>query len=387
MKSLAIAGANLRRLMRDRVGLFFLFVFPLVIIVTIGAVFGSGFIPKLGLVNLGRRALTRELAADVRGLESIDVDSYDSRQEVLTAVERGNVEAGLVLPANLDESLRGGDVAAVSFVARPDDFEAFSVRTAVNRAVARQSALLRAARFAAAEQGGSLDENLERAREVAGGIPTMGTTFRFSSGGGDDTDVGRFDTGAAQQLILFMFLTSLSASAQLIQTRRLGVSRRMFSTPTSAGAVLWGETLGRFGVAMVQGLFIVVASALLFGVNWGDPLGTALVVVLFALVGSGAAMLFGAIFSNDQQAAAVGTFAGLALAALGGCMVPLEIFPDTMQTVARATPHAWALEALDELIVDNGGVGQILGPLGVLAAFAAVLLALAATRLYRAMVS
>jgi ABC-2 type transport system permease protein len=98
-------------------------------------------------------------------------------------------------------------------------------------------------------------------------------------------------------------------------------------------------------------------------------------------------MLFGAFFSNDQQAAAVGTFAGLALAALGGCMVPLEIFPDTMQTVARATPHAWALEALDELIVDNGGVGQILAPLGVLAAFAAVLLALAATRLYRAMVS
>jgi hypothetical protein len=33
---------------------------------------------------------------------------------------------------------------------------------------------------------------------------------------------------------------------------------------------------------------------------------------------------------------------GLGLGALGGCMVPLEVFSPVMQRVAHATPQAWA---------------------------------------------
>jgi ABC-2 type transport system permease protein len=53
VKALAIAGANLRRLLRDRTGLFFVFVFPIVIIITTGAVFGGGFVARLGLMSPG----------------------------------------------------------------------------------------------------------------------------------------------------------------------------------------------------------------------------------------------------------------------------------------------------------------------------------------------
>ena len=65
--------------------------------------------------------------------------------------------------------------------------------------------------------------------------------------------VGTFATGAAQELILFMFLTSLSASAMLIETRRFGVSTRMLASPTSGRTILVGEALGRYAIALVQG--------------------------------------------------------------------------------------------------------------------------------------
>jgi len=35
----------------------------------------------------------------------------------------------------------------------------------------------------------------------------------------------------------------------------------------------------------------------------------------------------GSALSNEQQAGSLGVFLGLALAALGGAMVPLEVFP------------------------------------------------------------
>jgi ABC-2 type transport system permease protein len=138
---------------------------------------------------------------------------------------------------------------------------------------------------------------------------------------------------------------------------------------------------GRFATALVQGVFIMVGSLLLFGVSWGDPLGAVALLLLFCLVGAGAGMLVGAVFSTEQQAVSVGLLLGLGLAAIGGAMVPLEVFSDTMRTVAHLTPHAWALDGYAELGRHDAGIGGILPELGILAGYAAVLLSLATWRL------
>ena len=64
-------------------------------------------------------------------------------------------------------------------------------------------------------------------------------------------------------------------------------------------------------------------------------------------------------------------------------MVPVEIFSSTMQSISKITPHYWANDAFAELVRRDGTVADILPQLGVLAAYAAVLLALATWRLQR----
>jgi ABC-2 type transport system permease protein len=159
----------------------------------------------------------------------------------------------------------------------------------------------------------------------------------------------------------------------------------MLSTPTTAGTVVGGEGLGRFGVVMVQGLYILFATLLLFQVDWGNPLGAALVMITFGAVCAGAAMLMGTLFRNDEQATGVGVILGIGLGALGGCMIPLEFFSDTMQMVAHITPHAWALDAFAVLVREDGTVADILPELAVLTAYAAVLITIAGLRLRRSM--
>jgi ABC-2 type transport system permease protein len=387
VKALAIAGANVRRLLRDRTGLFFVFVFPIVIIITLGAVFGGGFVARLGVVSPGNGPLEAELVERLGQLEDVELVDQEDRAGLVEAVERGTVEAGLLIPEGYDDALRTRGGAELSFLARPGSFAALSLQSKLELAVSEQAALVRAARFAQSELGVPFDAVLEVARRIAAEITAVEVRSRVA--GEPEEEIGgegRFDFGAAQQLVLFMFLTALSAAGQLIVSRKLGVSRRMVSTPTSVRTVLLGEALGRFGTVMVQGLFIVVASALLFRVNWGDPLGTGLVVIFFALVGTGAAMLAGALLSNAEQAASVGVFAGLMLAALGGCMVPLEVFPDGMRAAAHVTPHAWAVEALTDLVTTNATLADVLPQVAVLAGFAAVLLALATWRLRAAIV-
>jgi ABC-2 type transport system permease protein len=124
------------------------------------------------------------------------------------------------------------------------------------------------------------------------------------------SSLGQFDLGASTSLVLFMFLTGLTGSAAIIETRRLGVASRMLSTPTSAGTVVSGEGLGRFGVVMVQGLYILFATLLLFQVNWGDPLGAAAVMILFGAVAAGAAMLMGTSSRMTSRRGAWGSCSG-----------------------------------------------------------------------------
>jgi ABC-2 type transport system permease protein len=381
LKALTIAAVNLRRLTRDRVSLFFIFVFPIVLILLLGVAFGGSFTARLGVVSSASGEFGSKLVSDISDDRGLELERYDDEDALVDGVQRGLVEAGIVIPSGYDDALRGGRDAEVRFLARPGDVST-ALRTAVDSAVADQAALVRARSFAAAHGAGSFEEALDRAEAASAAPDGLAVDVRSAGGGAPAEALGRFDLGAASQLVLFVFVNSLAASVALIQSRQLGLSRRMLSTPLRARTVVLGESAGRFLVAMVQALFIVVVAAVLFGVDWGDPLAAGSLIVAFALVGTGAAVLFGSILSNEQQAGGLVPL-GLGLAALGGCMVPLEVFSPTMRTIAHVTPHSWAVEGFTELIRRDAGVVDVLPQIAVLLGFAAALLSVASWRLRR----
>jgi ABC-2 type transport system permease protein len=374
MKALSIAATGIRRLFRDRSNYFFVFILPLGIIVILGSLFGSGFRPTIGLVapSTGLEAF---LAARLEAVTEYDVVRYETLDQLRLSVERSTVHAGVVIGPETGERLASGGDGEIGFIARPDSVGP-QLQAMVTAVVSRFASDVVAARIA----GGDLEAGVVAASRLAADLPPIEVRVTTTGEALFPSTVGQFDLGASSQLILFMFLTGLTGSAALIQSRQLGVSRRMLSTPTSSGTIVIGEALGRFGVVLVQGLYIVAVTLLAFGVNWGDPWGAAAIIALFGLTAAGAAMLMGSVFRNDQQAGGVGVMLGLGLAALGGAMVPVEVMPPSMQQVARVTPHAWALDAFAVLVRQDGSVVDILPQLGVLTAFAAGALLLAAWR-------
>ncbi len=125
---------------------------------------------------------------------------------------------------------------------------------------------------------------------------------------------------------------------------------------------------------MIQGLYIAVVTWVAFGVEWGDPVGALSIMLAFAGVATGFTMLMGALFRNDEQAGGIGVVLGLGLAALGGAMVPIELYSPQMRRVAHITPHAWANDAFAELVRRDGTIVDIVPELAVLTAAAAVIL-------------
>ncbi len=379
MKPLAIAGSNLKRMLRERSNIFFVFIFPIALILLIGAQFGGGVAPIIGVHTVDQGGVGEQIVANLEASGGVVVASYPDGDSLVRAVERGQASAGVFIPAGIEVSIAADGPVEVGFVARPDGFGS-QLQAVVGSAVARALKPLGAARYAAAETGAEFERVLAVARDAADVVPEV--IVDVSSRGTElFPSMGRFDLGASQQLMLFVFLTALTGSAALILTRQLGISRRMLSTPTPVGQIILGESLGRFGVAIFQGIYIMVVTLVAFGVNWGDPVGALLILVAFSAVGAGAAMLMGAVFRNDQQAGGVGVVIALGLAALGGSMLPIELFPETMRRVAYLTPHAWAIDGFAELVRRGGGAVDVLPQVGVLALYAVTLLALATWRL------
>lgn len=380
MKALSIGWVNIKRMLRERSNLFFVFIFPIALVLLIGVQFGGGFEPGVAVYQADGDDLSNQIVEALEAESAIEVQVLEDVDEVITAVERGTAQAGVLLPEGMTDTAAGGEMVEIGLIGRTDGTSR-QISTVIGAAVSEVMMPVGAAQFAAVETGVGFDDALVAANQVAAQVEEIEVEVSSTGEAIFPASMGQFDLGASSQLTLFVFLTALAASSQLILTRQLGISKRMLSTPTPMRTIIVGESLGRFGTALVQGIYIMVLTLIIFGVDWGDPLGAVLILTAFSAVGAGAGMLLGSTFSNDQQASGIGVVVALGMAAIGGAMYPLELFGPTMQRIAHVTPHAWALDAFAVLVREGGTTVDILPELGVLVLYAAVLLTLAAWRL------
>lgn len=379
---LAIAAVELRRFLADRSNVFFVFLFPLLLVLVVGSQFGAGAAAGTVVVAAPDGAL-RTALTDRLG-EAVDVVTAPDADAVRAQVARGRADVGLVADAAATDAWTAGrDVTLTMLPGTSAQAQVVvqQVRTAVQAMSLEQGAVaaLVGAGVDPADARGALAATADEVTPPSVEVESVDELSRQFAG------LGRFDLGAASQLLLFTFLASVAGSATLIQARRLGVMARTLAAPVSTAQAVGGQALGRLVIAFFQGAYIMAATAVLFRVDWGDLGLSLLVLLLFAAVAAGAAMVVGTVMDNDGAATGVGIGLGLVLAALGGAMLPLELFPQTLRTVANATPHAWAYEAFAEIQRRDGGLLDVAPQLGVLALFAAGTLLLGARLLRRSL--
>lgn len=379
----AIAATNLRRFFRDRSNYFFVFVFPMLLVVLIGLQFGDEGAGAGRAAVVGDSDLAEQVSAALDD-DGVSVQQADSLGDAQTAVARGRADAAVVVEDVDDQAFQAGEPVDLAVIVGSGT-QSTAAQQSVS-VVVSELADQRRGELALVELG--VDDDQARAALVATSDAGPGTTV--TTVGGDSLSeefagLGQFDLGAAQQVSLFVFLASLAGATSLIESRRLGVTRRELSAPVTTTQVIAGEGLGRFVIALTQGGYIVLGTAILFGVDWGNPVATGLVLAAFCAVSAAAAMVFGALLDNEVVAGGVGVGVGLVVAAMGGSMLPLELFPDNLVAVAAVTPHRWAYQAYAEITRRGGGISDVLPELAVLLGMALVLLPLGSWLLRRSL--
>ena len=379
----AISANDMRRVARDRVALFFMVVLPVVLIVFIGTTFGDEEGVDVGVLDLdGTEASAALIAALDRG-DGVSVRDYDDRRDLRRDVRVDTMSAAVVVPAGYGAGLARGEEVTVELIAEPTSSRAAVVQATVRAAVGDEAVRVAAARLYAEAGGTGASAARPAVDAIAGDMPQVRIVTTTTDDDGDPDSLGVFSYVAPSNLVLFTFVNTVVAGTLIAVDRRLGMTRRVLSTPHGTGTVLAGIGASKLLFALCQSALIMVAGAVLFGVNWGNALAAALLVVLFGAVATATGLLVGAAARDPDQAQAMVIPAAIGLAMLGGCMWPLEVVPPVMRTVGHLAPHAWAMDAWTTLVFDDGGVSAIALELAVLAGFALVLGLLARRSLLR----
>lgn len=378
MKALAIARVNLLRFVRDRSNLVPMALVPLVFVYLIGTQFGGEDQPTIGLH--GRDDLADLVEGDLRDDGTVAVTRYDDLDDLREAVGSGEITLGAALPPDAAERVAAGTGLEIEVVSRPEGSGA--ALTPLLSGVVAERALVPGLLADLTDDPPGLAA--DRARPAVEATEADLVRTSVSASAPDGTDLaepgGRFAEGAAQQLVLMVFLFTLFSAMPMVQSRQLGLTTRMLGGPTRVATILAGEAGGRWVIALAQGAWILVLTALVFDVDWGNLPAAVAILVVFGAVGAGAGLLVGALLDDEGAVLGAAMVVGLAVAALGGAMLPAELLSGVAATMSRFTPHAWALDAFAEVRA-GGGVADIVGELVVLAAIAVGLTGLASWRL------
>ncbi|MCD9874758.1 ABC transporter permease [Streptomyces guryensis] len=354
---------------------------PVAIIVVIGVTV-SGFDRfRIGLVPAARSGpVAQELTADLQDAPGLRTRTYDTAADERTALRRAELDAVVVVPSGLDAQVRAGHSVAVPVLVEPSGSGGHSAVTSVSAVVAGHAARLQAARFAKNETGGSLDGALALAHDAERASSPIAVRTETVNGQSDYLPLG-YSYSTPTMLVLFVFINALAGGAAIVQTRRTGVYARALAAPVAARTLVFGETVAYLALALLQSVLIVGIGALAFDVAWGDPLAAGALIAVWALVGTGAGLLAGAVFRTPEQVHAIGPALGIGMGMLGGCMWPLALVPGWLRAAGHSVPHAWAVDAWTTLLSRDGDLPAITRDLAVLAGFAVVLLSCASLAL------
>lgn len=317
-------------------------VIPVVATVLLQVVFGGLFTPKprLGIVDGG----ASEIAAAYRAMNGITVTMLANEQDLRRLVEAHRFDAGLVLPADFDNSVRAGAKPPLQFFLSGESL-------ASNRIVLAVTAI-------------------DLVRAVEGSSPPV--------------DVQVETLGAAEWLplsarmvpLLVMFSLMIAGvflpATALVEEKERRTLSALLVTPVKLPEVLTAKAALGMLLALVMGLMTLVLNNAL-----GGDVGALLIAMLVAALMSAELGLLYGVVSKDMKAL-FALFKGLNIFLLAP--VIFYLFPEWPQWIPKVLPTYWIINPIFDVAVKGARLNsvwiQLMIALAICVALAAAILSL-----------
>ncbi|MDA1359276.1 ABC transporter permease [Glycomyces luteolus] len=320
---------------RDRSQIFFTILLPLMFMVLLASVFGSGDTAASRIVAVG----------DVAVLDGADPDAF-------TVTEAGDLDEALAM-------LRDGDAdaAVVQDGATVRIYPSATNSTSGAIAEGRLASLID-------------DVNVEVLSAAAPGEPVLETEVEEADGGSlrpiQYLAPGILAWGVAISGVF-------GAAGTIVDWKRDKLLRRLRLTPASVRTFLGAKISVNLVVAVGQTAIFLAVAALGFGLRLSAWTWFAVPLVLLGTLAFLAiGVVIGGIAQTSPAAAGLSNLVTMPMAFVSGAFYPLALSPEWVQAISYLSPMRYLNEALQSVVVYGEPPSAVLPQIGFLAAFAAI---------------
>ena len=380
--SFRIAWKDLTELFRNRLGLVLLIVMPLFMMAMIGFIYPSSGTTvsdlPVALLNedAGFAGSTIPSQTFVMGLQQINDQTHmlvlsnaSSMTEIKDAVQRGELNGGIVIPNNFSASIMTGEQGTLILV--------------TDESNPTISATMQAALTATFDQMGTMlaQQNVQilNSSVTANNALAIVKPYNVQTEGVVAGNPSYFDfiaPGIMAMTVMMSVMTGLPVA--ISQEKEIGTMDGMMVAPINRLSIILGKTLGQTARGLIQGAIILGLAVGLFGVAiQGNILLVfgLLLLGVFSFVGLGVVITS---FAKDQETAQMMmTTLMFPMMFLSGVFFPIQQMPWYMQTVSKFLPLTYAADALRKVMVLGADIPAISSELIILIAFGAVMTAIA----------
>ena len=411
---IALAIKDLKLIVRDKTGFFFVLFFPLLMAVFFGSIFcgGGGGQPSAIPVIVVDEDKSRESIAFAGRLgeaSTLEVRPA-SREEAIDQVRRGKVSAYIALPPGFGEASKrvfwgnppevelgvdpsrqatAGMLEGILMKYGAERFQKFfsdpgSQRSSISEA--REA--VRASTGMASGARDNLDRFFTDLDRFLGDDSFIAETDTALSGGGaaggapggfeplvvNRSEITVTETGPKnayavsfpQGAIWGVLAAAAAFGISIVVERTHGTLVRLQTAPISRTQILAGKALACFFTTIVISVALFSLARVVFGLRPGSVplLGLAIVSASIGFVGI--MMLLSVIGKTEQSAGGIGWGLLLVMSMIGGGMIPLFILPSWMRTISHFSPVKWAILSFEGAIWRQFTFGEMLLPCGIL---------------------
>lgn len=382
-QAVILAAKDIRVFVRDRPGLAFALVLPLVFVFGFSLAFG-GVGPddeRLRLAaaseeaegSLSRQAIDALAAAPESGV------TLWSAEDAATAVEDGSLSGYVLFPDGFTQRVLTGERAEIRVVlagGAPPETEA--ALRGLAAAVARRIGAVSLVAQGAVELAGPAALDPAALARIAEAPPLV--SFAIEQVGPREAfNASNFTLPGYLTMFVF-FIAAMNAEA-IARERQAQTLERLLSNGVRRSAIILGKLLAGLYRGFIQLAVLWPAGIFAFSIDFGvSPVAVVGVSALMVAAAAAFGVMLASLVTTAKSAMSAAVFTSLTLAPLGGSWWPLFIAPEWLQTLGLFTPHGWANDAFNKLMLFGAEASDVFTNLGVLALFAAAFLSIALLR-------
>lgn len=338
---ITFAKIDVRRLFRDKVGIFFVFIFPLIFLVIFGSIFRSdGDVSfRVALLNESKTEFAQQFAKEIEGNDVFNVDdeitSLDGAKEKMN---RGQLEATIILPEDFGKQVEGKPFPG-----------------------GQAQVLYDQSNQQAGQTLGSVMEAVFK--DINQGIVPSEQPFSVKTESTATKGLTQFDYTFSG--ILGFTLLSLGIFGPTTVFPRLkqkGVLRRYHTTTLKVWQYFTGNVISNGIIGLLAVTFMFIAAVLFFDLSMRGNyfvLGSVILLGVTMLFGIGLAL--GGWAKNENQAAPLAQLVTLPMMFLSGVFFPTFLMPELLQSITRFIPLTPLIDSI-RLVITEGASYADLGP-------------------------